>query len=61
TLKTHPSIAGFPSIAMAYLNEEFSPKAIGMGVYVAGTALGGFLGRVIIGGLTGFIISREGI
>ncbi|MEV2909190.1 hypothetical protein ABNF65_11215 [Paenibacillus larvae] len=34
------------------LNEEFSPKAIGMGVYVAGTALGGFLGRVIIGGLT---------
>lgn len=37
------------------LNEEFSPKAIGMGVYVAGTALGGFLGWVIIGGLTNLL------
>ncbi|GMX65476.1 MFS transporter [Paenibacillus elgii] len=48
------SIAGFPSIAMTYLNEEFSPRAIGrvIGVYVAGTAIGGFIGRIIIGGLT---------
>ncbi|MGD8190728.1 MFS transporter [Brevibacillus ginsengisoli] len=48
------SIAGFPAIAMAYLNEEFSPKAIGrvMGVYVAGTAIGGFVGRIVIGALT---------
>lgn len=48
------SIACFPSIAMAYLNEEFSPGNIGkvMGYYVAGTATGGFTGRLIIGTLS---------
>lgn len=48
------SVACFPSIAMAYLNEEFSPKDIGriMGYYVAGTAIGGLTGRIIIGTLT---------
>lgn len=48
------SIACFPSIAMAYLNEEFSPKDIGrvMGYYVAGTAVGGLTGRIIVGTLT---------
>lgn len=48
------SIACFPSIAMAYLNEEFSPENIGrvMGYYVAGTATGGFTGRLIIGTLS---------
>lgn len=56
------SIACFPSLAMAYLNEEFSPDNIGkvMGYYVAGTATGGFTGRLIIGtlsDLTGWHIS----
>lgn len=48
------SVAGFPSVAMAYLNEEFSPKSIGkiMGIYVAGTSIGGFVGRIVIGALT---------
>ncbi|MFT8888532.1 MAG: MFS transporter [Ethanoligenens sp.] len=48
------AIAGFPSIAMAYLNEEFSPRDIGrvIGYYVAGTAVGGLTGRLIIGILT---------
>ncbi|CAH0130631.1 Inner membrane transport protein YnfM [Peribacillus sp. Bi96] len=48
------TISGFPSIAMAYLNEEFSPKSIGrvIGVYVAGNAVGGFVGRIVIGTLT---------
>ncbi|WP_337926738.1 MFS transporter [Paenibacillus caui] len=48
------SIAGFPSIAMAYLNEEFSPRTVGrvMGIYVGGTAIGGFFGRIVIGTLT---------
>ncbi len=48
------SVAGFPSIAMAYQNEEFSPSDIGrvMGYYVSGTAIGGFTGRIIIGALT---------
>ncbi len=48
------TIAGFPSIAMTYLNEEFSPRDIGrvMGYYVSGTAIGGLTGRVMTGYLT---------
>lgn len=48
------SIAGFPSVAIVYLNEEFHHSHIGqvVGAYVAGTAIGGFTGRVIIGALT---------
>lgn len=48
------SVSGFPAIAIAYLNEEISPHSIGgtMGAYVAGTAVGGFVGRVAIGPLT---------
>lgn len=48
------SIAGFPAIALAYLNEEVAPGSIGraIGVYVSGTAVGGFLGRVLISALT---------
>lgn len=48
------SVSGFPAIAIAYLNEEISPSSIGgtMGAYVAGTAVGGFVGRVAIGPLT---------
>lgn len=47
-------MAGFPSIAMTYLNEEFSPAEIGkiMGIYVGGTAIEGFAGRIIVGVLT---------
>lgn len=48
------SIAGFPSVAIVYLNEEFARENVGkvVGAYVAGTAIGGFTGRVIIGALT---------
>jgi YNFM family putative membrane transporter len=48
------SLAGFPAIAMTYLNEEISPRSIGrvMGVYVGGTAIGGFVGRIIVSALT---------
>ncbi|MEK5642630.1 MFS transporter [Paenibacillus rhizosphaerae] len=50
------SLAGFPAIAMTYLNEEIEPRSIGqvMGFYVAGTAVGGFAGRVIISLITDF-------
>ncbi len=43
-------IAGFPSIAMAYVNEEFHPADIGrtMGLYVSGTTVGGMMGRIAI-------------
>jgi MFS transporter, YNFM family, putative membrane transport protein len=48
------ALSGFPAIAIAYLNEEIAPGCIGgaMGAYVAGTAVGGFIGRVAIGPLT---------
>lgn len=47
-------IAGVPSIAMAYVAEEFNPKAIGkiMGLYISGTSIGGMGGRIITGILT---------
>lgn len=48
------SLSGFPAIAMTYLNEEIAPESIGkvMGVYVGGTAIGGFVGRVVVSLLT---------
>ena len=47
-------LGGFPAIAMAYINEEFNPRCTGlvMGIYVSGTAIGGMMGRIIIGVLT---------
>ncbi|HBS60062.1 MAG TPA: MFS transporter [Firmicutes bacterium] len=47
-------LGGFPAIAMAYINEEFDPRITGlvMGIYVSGTAIGGMMGRMIIGALT---------
>ncbi|MBO2448292.1 MFS transporter [Actinomadura barringtoniae] len=43
------ALAGVPAVAMAYLAEEVHPSSLGgaMGRYVAGTAIGGVLGRVI--------------
>lgn len=47
-------LAGFPAIAMVYVNEEFHPKSMGrvMGIYVGGSALGGLTGRLMVGWLT---------
>lgn len=47
-------LAGFPAIAMVYVNEEFHPKNMGrvMGIYVGGSALGGLSGRLVVGWLT---------
>nr|WP_302104708.1 MFS transporter [Polycladomyces sp. WAk] len=47
-------LAGFPAIAMVYVNEEFHPKNMGrvMGIYVGGSALGGLTGRLVVGWLT---------
>lgn len=43
------ALAGVPAVAMAYLAEELGAEGLGaaMGVYVAGTSLGGLAGRVI--------------
>ncbi len=47
-------LAGLPSIAMAYVGEEFHPGSLGlaMGLYVGGTTVGGMVGRIATGVLT---------
>ncbi|OAT86425.1 MFS transporter [Desulfotomaculum copahuensis] len=47
-------LAGFPAIAMGYINEEIDPRSTGlvMGIYVSGTSFGGMAGRIITGALT---------
>lgn len=49
-------LAGFPAIAMAYINEEFDPAAVGLviGIYVSGNSLGGLGGRLLVSALTDF-------
>ncbi len=44
-------LAGLPSVAMAYVGEEFRPEGLGvaMGLYVSGTSLGGMAGRISAG------------
>jgi len=48
------ALGGVPAVAMAYLAEEIDPRALGraMGLYVAGNAFGGLMGRVAAGMLT---------
>ncbi|MEV6137907.1 MFS transporter [Nocardia sp. NPDC051990] len=43
------TLAGVPAVAMAYLAEEIGADGLGaaMGVYVAGTSIGGLAGRLI--------------
>ncbi|MGQ5524044.1 MFS transporter [Chitinimonas sp. PSY-7] len=47
-------LAGLPAVAMAYLSEEMEPSGLGriMGLYIAGNALGGMLGRFLAALLT---------
>ena len=48
------ALSGLPGVAMAYLSEEIPPLQLGfaMGLYVAGTAVGGMAGRLLVGVLT---------
>lgn len=50
------TLAGFPAIAMTYINEEFHPKITGavIGVYIAGSSIGGLAGRIIVGSVSDF-------
>lgn len=45
------ALCGVPATAMAYIAEEVSPQAAGfaMGLYVGGSAIGGMMGRLLIG------------
>jgi YNFM family putative membrane transporter len=49
-------IAGFPAIAMAYINEEFEPGITGfvIGIYISGTSIGGLSSRLLVSTLTDF-------
>lgn len=48
------ALSGLPAVAMAYVSEEFHPRASGlaMGLYIGGTGIGGMTGRLIAGFLT---------
>jgi YNFM family putative membrane transporter len=48
------ALSGLPAVAMAYVGEEMHPRSLGiaMGLYVAGTGLGGMTGRLLTGVVT---------
>lgn len=56
-------LAGFPALAIAYINEEFNSKILGfvMGIYVSGTSLGGLTGRLLISTGTDFFSWRYAV
>ena len=45
------ALAGVPAVAMAYLAEEVEPGRAGaaMGLFIAGNAVGGMVGRLLVG------------
>lgn len=51
------TLAGLPAVAMAYLGEEMHASALdrAMGLYVAGSAMGGMAGRLVTGVAVGFL------
>jgi len=51
---TGVALAGIPAVAMAFIAEEVDAAAIGpaMGLYIAGSAIGGMAGRLGVGVLT---------
>lgn len=55
------ALAGLPAVATAYLAEEINPKDLprAAGSYVAGTGIGGMLGRVIAGSLSHILGGKE--
>lgn len=50
------ALSGLPAVAMAYVGEEMEPGSIGfsMGLFVAGTGIGGMAGRLLTGVLADF-------
>ncbi len=53
-------LAGFPAMAVAYINEEFDAGIIGavVGIYVSGSSVGGLIGRMLLSILTDFFSWR---
>jgi YNFM family putative membrane transporter len=54
------ALAGLPAVAMGYLTEEVDRDSLGiaMGLYISGNSIGGLLGRVLTGFLTGLVSWR---
>jgi YNFM family putative membrane transporter len=48
------ALSGLPAVAMAYVAEEMHPRSLGlaMGLYVAGSGMGGMAGRLLVGVIT---------
>jgi MFS transporter, YNFM family, putative membrane transport protein len=48
------ALGGIPAVAMAYVAEEVDARSIGgaMGLYIAGSAIGGMIGRILVSVLT---------
>jgi MFS transporter, YNFM family, putative membrane transport protein len=56
-------VGGVPAIAVAYLSEEIDPRhaARAAGTYVAGTSVGGLLGRLVAGPIAELVSWRVGM
>lgn len=56
-------LSGVVAVALTYLSEEIHPRVLGwsMGLYIAGTAIGGMGGRLIAGVLVDFIAWRAAL
>jgi MFS transporter, YNFM family, putative membrane transport protein len=57
------ALAGVPAVAMAYLAEDMDRSAIGlsMGLYIAGTTVGGMGGRLLVSPIAEFGGWRAGV
>lgn len=55
------ALAGVPSVAMAYVAEEIDPASVGtaMGLYIAGSAIGGMTGRLGVTLVSQYMSWRE--
>ncbi|SLK04077.1 MFS transporter [Novosphingobium mathurense] len=57
------ALAGVPAVAMAYISEEVEDGAVGraMGLYIAGSAIGGMSGRLLVSVLTEYFGWRDAL
>jgi YNFM family putative membrane transporter len=57
------SLSGLVAVAMTYLSEEIHPQVLGfaMGLYIGGNAIGGMMGRLIVGVIVDFVSWRVAI
>jgi YNFM family putative membrane transporter len=57
------TLSGLPAVAMAYLGDEMATQALGfaMGLYIAGSTLGGMSGRLVVAALSDLVGWRPAI